>query len=1659
MSILLQLFALTITISGYLFDLKPHVFEADGKMQMPGYLSVDDEYDPVTVGNPTNLVHFLTVNAPMFIMNAGLRVSFIVYAWLLIFILFFFLTAFMTVMPFIGVLAIWTCFGTVITVNATYLSIIMFSISITYLMAVLNNFFLPGAQGVFGLLYQVPQLTNGLNATFRSMYTEGAVNARNWYGTGMRPVLFDGIPINFEELIIMFDNGDNEQKANAWALATYMLYAPSRSTKWTNYFFCFWLLMMFAYHRVYFAFKTFFKNSWFAFKVAVSVTWIGVVVTPSTLLTLWEVLVFVSSCVFYPFYWGIRRRNFSAMIASVRLCTIIFTLRVLALLLHLKLIAKRNASSTKGFSPRVENFRSFWNNTIIDLGRLVDNIAIPHFIRTIPDRFDADAINETFSILRNLGFPNAPTVGPQANEAPLNFPNYREAFIGGTSIRQGIRQLNLQVAKELSNLKGLAPEYKRSEQFASLENELESVARYFEAADVELPDVGVDEIWVLIGDIFRDSMLTPFAHIIKKWEKKYGLGPMWGDLDAFRWKKLSRKKFITSIGGIRNLVKLWAKTFEFAPGLVPVAGISVKGEALPPKKWQNDVVRTVVSSPLSHYIMSTIWNFQPNHNFKFWTTNIKVGMPLNGINLGKLWSEHDAYNIHFAGDFTAFDSTVNGKVVDVIKNVRKKGFERHRDYAKICFLIDANYAGLKSMPLMTTSTGNIYKKEGGLSTGHSSTSMDNSLAATIYYLCVWKSLTGLSAHEFRYYCKLSNYGDDHILSWLQTAPSVWNKSNIMHKMTSFGVGLRDEEPSGDLFKMSFLSKFARKPNTEDIKMFEKLRMPIPKVVVFHDRNKLIGKCYAPSKDYHFNRDYRIKRLVSYLDLTAHQEDVYQKIHADVLSLLTVDGIRKRSPVPIPTYEDVVAKWYNPLSHVVEESPEVDPEAMIMDYSAQGYLEHFVNALSVLPDLINPAIYNMGYTNYFMSLCGPRLHWPIELLRRSNDCLTDVHLVAVARKTPYDFLVSDPRITSSHTDHTNGGLLLKHWAFCALRGPIWKPRIADTVQYIDKKLADLNFLINGHVQTTIRRLDLPILQILLVASLDFIPDIPLLEGFMLVKIPSFSSLVEAMYGMVVNTFWSRVPPNMKQVASSLDNMGPEAPCVLVEAPTGTGKSTTLVSFVHKFYTYGYNRLIIVEPRAALPLALVPYLRSAFSIDAFVVGENNKFHDSMRVIVTTPQEVLLHEDWLNATNLFFIDECHVHEPAMNAVMKITKHLRLNRIMATATPSEKNLADADVHVPMTIANVWSINEINMQTHVLPAGTTYSDYYSHYQNVVVGICRSQPLCKYLIFVIDLAHAESMALALPGRSCILSSQSKEIDKRAQYFVATSVADVGITIPNVDWVLTSNLQRSMGLNGTTTTTSITRISPALVKQRKGRTGRTNNGMFTLIRYEGDIDWITQDAPLNSVKEAISLITGGAPMEIIAKYYPDMVCHFFGRVYTQESDQLIDDFVSNFKKFETVLDRHGQRSFKSTADGRKLPDYWTIAGNTLPSSSKDAVPAGGDDLPAALSAPDMIKFMLGAAKYITDRHTEVSEQKITGFLRAHYINAQNFVSYLRRDTSALDQDLEDGVYGDPSGRFGRKTKPGTREDEGRSLLPTDVAIENMHSAPGFKGREMWNINLD
>nr|WKR37720.1 putative RNA-dependent RNA polymerase [Leptosphaeria biglobosa fusarivirus 1] len=1246
----------------------------------------------------------------------------------------------------------------------------------------------------------------------------------------------------------------------------------------------------------------------------------------------------------------------------------------------------RKYMDRRGFRPTGGSggFVSVMRNTISKLAIVVNDLGLPSYMLGSNISYDAEHVQSTLDIMRDAGWPINVELDDPSRFASSS--KYAEWLVSGTTWKQGIHNRKMYVDHTLDPLRVKAVEWRRTEEYRSYENEQESIARYFKSPRYNYPDLDVEDVWFLLGDIFRNSRITPMNYIIKMWEKKYALGSFMVDPRNPK-KKYSRWKFISTIG-YKNFKNLWRKTFELAPLLAPVAHVSVKDEALPAKKFLADKVRTVVGSPLGQYIMSTVWNYSPNHNFRWVTTPIKVGMPLNGYWMNEVYTNHSRCQLHFAGDMSEFDSTLSGNVLKLIASVRKKGFEHHKDRNRIAALIDINYEQVSRQLLNTTSTGDIYSKGTGLTTGHSSTSMDNSVGLVTLYLLAWKELTGLSAQEFKFYNELSCFGDDHLLSMAGNKPAAWNFRSIQAVMKRWGV-TNNLEASGPLTKLQFLSKWARLPTPADIEDCKRAGVPVPKYAIVHDRERLIGKMVSKVKT--LDPIYRLKRLISYMSLTPHHPDVYDTLHRLVVRSATFKPYLKSSSNPkgmfVPTYEKVVADWYKPdakfpenMIDEVEETYKAD--SSIIAYGALTPLDSFLGALALVPDFINPAIFNFGYMATAQSKLHRMVSWPVQLISLANGTSGVAETNFILRKTVYEFL--DPSLCSFVDKEANASsLLVRHWVFLSLKG-IFSFRVSDfPLMHSIRKVAQVQFAINGLMQYESKRVSMQILELGLIALLGFVyvPDI--LSWVGLVRLPDMNKLMDQLFYVVQSNFWSALPPNYSDVnlhVKQIDNKK----VVVISAPTGSGKSTALIKHLSLLVGHKYNKIIVVEPRSSIVQTIVPYVNVTMSMGASGCTTGMTLDTDCDVWYVTAQEALLHPSWLSCergNNLIVVDECHVSEPAYDLLKEVVLRNQCHSVWVSATPEFSQIPpDRVIDIPLVSARLYSVHTTEVHNDLV---VSLSDFNRCYKSEVLSTIYERPTSSVmLVFCTTLAMAQDLAGDCPRANFVLSSGTRQVPLLPSGCVifTTSVADVGITLPDVDFVMTPDIGFTVLQTLDEAKLSYYRLSASDITQRAGRTGRTNNGSCLVFRTPR-ARFIMDITDIKAKTSVFDLLASGIPLEYILQMRKPQLMQLLGLddVDPARAEATLDHSLQQLHLYRSNL----EPLLKERA---RLLDIGTNDGSAP--GVIDTSRMGLIRSHSTISSTDMIRSIVNVAKHLGLRFTANEDQRLS-----HEEEIRNYSQFL------------------------------------------------------------------
>jgi hypothetical protein len=1098
--------------------------------------------------------------------------------------------------------------------------------------------------------------------------------------------------------------------------------------------------------------------------------------------------------------------------------------------------------------------------SILHFVEWADNVRLPEMIQASYRPPTLDSIRATYVTLQGIGFPVDQSFidsldRPEASSYLAEWGSWRNWLIGTSNNALGYADVPLSVRSWLP--RDFFPEivgYQHSTRIANVFTEIFSTARYWTTdgtlvlSDEDF-DALVDDTWEAVKPQYENSKLTTFDYVYRHWEKKFNMGfGFFTRNERGKLRQLTRQAVIESFGGKRAFLDAWAKVFKHAQTMCMPSPVFFKYENLKVKKIANGLLRTVLGSAFSHHVQTTIFNYLPNHNYQPWLTPSKVGMPINGQNFNKLWVSLAGHTHVFAGDMTAFDSSQEPPLIRVCQEIRKRGYKTHTDYDRICQLIDISYDMLITQPGGFKNFGDIAGKAKGATTGHSSTTPDNTIMLIANYLFAWRRVTGLRAREFFNFNTLANFGDDHVLGY--DPVFGWSPAAAIKAVKELNTIMRDEAPGQDYLplpdkplppgvsdwrdaKFSFLSKKPL-PLTPDI-LGELKSASINVPLLFatcHDRERLLGKIKGegPARNFQDPRK-SYEAILGYIDLCAHHHDIYEKLarmamgaHNSLAYHYLKNGRSMKGVRKVPSYNDVLRQWYkgevfDPDFVISDDSGVIDEVTIVINPDPLGY---FVRWISDFPTLLSPRYRNTRWADWIQARLAPQLSWPLSFLTYGNNAMLDPGQVrALASRTPYAFLRHELIVPSAlHGSYST--LLVRHWLFMGFQRLVSYRKIfspLDAVRLLDNLFINLLFILTGRVTQAVVELELHVWDTLIVYLLSRIHinfDIPVFDF----DVPAPSSII----AQAVTFLFAYFSP-----AGSIDfqplelarlrelEADPKKAFVLV-AGTGVGKSTRIVNLIQERLR---RPTVVVVPRANVAIGVGQYMQRLYPESGIQIAtEGFKVTPGFRIVYTTVQSFFLNPLLRHQDNLFIMDEAHINEPAYNVMHIFFANLKSRKIWMTATPGPEISRRPMLVMP-------SANQFTVHTADVEVGSL-----SHFIESAIRFCNDRSSFeKVLVFVPTIKLMQDMVGQLHNRTCLLHSNQRVVDETASIFLATSVADAGLTIPDVSFVMSADVDLTVLHNEAGSNVVYFRLSSQTVKQRAGRTGRTSNGAFLLFKIK------------------------------------------------------------------------------------------------------------------------------------------------------------------------------------------------------------------------------------
>ncbi|WP_394148585.1 helicase-related protein [Shewanella atlantica] len=323
-------------------------------------------------------------------------------------------------------------------------------------------------------------------------------------------------------------------------------------------------------------------------------------------------------------------------------------------------------------------------------------------------------------------------------------------------------------------------------------------------------------------------------------------------------------------------------------------------------------------------------------------------------------------------------------------------------------------------------------------------------------------------------------------------------------------------------------------------------------------------------------------------------------------------------------------------------------------------------------------------------------------------------------------------------------------------------------------------------------------------------------------------------------------------------------LVVESDTGSGKSTRLPLWCAEMEpdTGSAKRVLVVEPRRVACLALASYVGSQTNL---AVGHAIRFDSTVtentQIAFVTPGIALrwLQEDGLANFDTVIIDEFHERRWDTDLLLamlkrKVSDCSALRLILTSATIDGERLTS---YLATDTADDVGAKRLYAQGRRFHVELRYQAKESHHLPDVRGVEQavktavtqllSETGGDILVFLpgkreiqsclqachAGLAGSEVELLSLHGginpveQKKILSESSGQ-----RVIFSTNVAETSLTVPGVTAVVDSGLERRTHQRNGRTVLSLVRISAASSEQRKGRAGRTQDGICIRLWGKG-----------------------------------------------------------------------------------------------------------------------------------------------------------------------------------------------------------------------------------
>ena len=339
----------------------------------------------------------------------------------------------------------------------------------------------------------------------------------------------------------------------------------------------------------------------------------------------------------------------------------------------------------------------------------------------------------------------------------------------------------------------------------------------------------------------------------------------------------------------------------------------------------------------------------------------------------------------------------------------------------------------------------------------------------------------------------------------------------------------------------------------------------------------------------------------------------------------------------------------------------------------------------------------------------------------------------------------------------------------------------------------------------------------------------------------------------------------------------SPVIVVESPTGSGKTTQLPRILYQAGYAATRRIGVTQPRRIAAVSVTEFIRAQLAgtdgSDATTAAYKMRFEDTTdqdtRIKIMTDGvllQELKHDRLLREYSVLMVDEAHERSLNIDFVLGLLKGVLAQRsdfkvIVSSATINAEVFSEYFDECPIVRIDT-PLHPV--QIHYRPFQPTGDpeQLLATIEHVVLEIHRAGKPGDILIFLsgerdiraciaVLAARRESRSWQLLPLYARLSRAEQtrvfeQFPRQRKIVVATNVAETSVTIPGIGFVIDSGLAKINSYNTRTFTAALTEqpVSHASCNQRRGRAGRTGPGACYRLYSEQSY----QQRPLFALEE-------------------------------------------------------------------------------------------------------------------------------------------------------------------------------------------------------------------